>query len=445
MPLREFVLSAGTLSNEQCYGTEPFSGGEYRWSRATPLTWAVNFHGRDGMTLVIPYALEIEKGFFERSKLFLDGEETAFTREPYHEFGALMANTAKTNVREVRLETPQPISSPSNPADTRTLGVGLLVRRSPPMQPVDLSKLALATGASPKIALIGNCQVQTYEWLIKQMIGVDPLTVADFSHSEYRTPKYKQSFLEGAKQADFVLAMHSQYVPAQEIRESTAAPVYTIGNMYFRGLFPDICYVGSIDLRLGKPTGYHSVVVLDAFQRGLSPEECDNQFTQENFARLGLFGAWDSSAAELESLDPNLDFPASALILDSCRRYQAMLTINHPGVLLCYTYLASIFETIGVSYKPLTFERFHEPLLTHDTCMVHDAWADHLQLPYRSTQQVKVNDLGRRYVSRLELIRHFYEAYRSVPTDALVVNSPRDMVEDLQHNPELRHLARTWG
>jgi len=442
MALRELVLSAGALSDDECHGAEKAEGAQYRWTKATPLTWRPNFHGMDGISVVIPFLIEIEPTFLERSKLFLNGEERPFVRETIDGVRCLKADTDLIHVWQVRLETPEPITSPSTPSDTRKLGAALLVRRISSAEQRAVPKLAnVATGAIPKIALIGNCQVQTYEWLIQQMLGASPLVVADFSDAIFRQPKAKQDFITTCGEADVVLAMQSQYVPLADIRAGCDTPTYAIANMYFRGTFPDACYVGSIDQRLEFPTAYNSLVILDAFKRGIPVGECRKLFAIDNFQRLGLTGAWASSVAMLEKFDRALDFPAARLIVDSALSYNAFLTINHPSVLLCYTYLASIFDQLGIAYKPLQFPTFHDPLSEHSIAPIHNEWAEYLKLPYRTTQLFKVNKLDFRYVERTELIERFYRTYAEVPFESLAVNSPTDLVEDLKHDPNLRYLV----
>jgi hypothetical protein len=298
----------------------------------------------------------------------------------------------------------------------------------------------LGIGAHPKVCMVGNCQAQTWRLLFRHMLDTDPVAIMDISNAKSRDETRRAAFLKEAGDADLTFVMQNRFYPVSLLREHARGSVHTIGNFVFRGLYPDVCYVGTMETRLEVPLPYHSVVVIDAFKRGVPPDECERLFTTENFLRLGLLDAWDSSQAALESRMKHVDFPLAALTVEACRNYQAMLSHNHPSIYLVYSYVKGILDQLGVAYRDLDLSVLPEPMRGHDQLFVHDVYAEHLNLPYRTTQRFKVNSLGRRFVGLREMIESWYRVYRDVPPDDLVANSPLDLVAALRNRPEMAHL-----
>lgn len=445
MALKEIVLHAGMAPASSFQGVERRRDGtSVRWTKSNRIEWALDETSDSGFAIVIPYQTQITDGFIARSRLIVDGEELLLWPTRVADQPCLRAKVKARAIKSVTLATPDPIRSPNNPNDERILGIAMLDgwNRKPLYQPIPIEPIRIADPAAPRIALLGNCLVQTYEWLIRKMLGVEPALVVDYSSAHARKPEYKAEVFEQCRNLDLVLTMPSQYIPVEELRAATPKPVYSFMNLYFRGTLPDSCYIGTINRRLDQPISYHSLVILEAFLRGVPEDECEASFTAANFERLGLADAWDTSETIIVDRGMTVDFPAADLTTSAARRYNAFLTINHPTVFLCYDYLTRIFDALGVPYHNFSLSELEEPLSVHDICIVHDGWAETLKLPYRTSQRYKVCSFNNRFVSRREMIHHFYALYRDTPRDALVVNSPLDLVDALGLNPELRHLVQ---
>ncbi|MBN8909902.1 MAG: hypothetical protein J0H99_25635, partial [Rhodospirillales bacterium] len=200
-----------------------------------------------------------------------------------------------------------------------------------------------------KMALLGNCQVQTYRALLPAMVDAPlDLVVLDVSEAASRDPTVQRAFLADAATCDIIVAQRTNFdlINDEQLRATLPGRLLTIGNFYFRGLQPDSCYVGDFEHRFDRPSSVHSVVILDAFHRGFDIQQAMARFTQETFAEMGLFDAWQSSLDEMAAreADGAVDVPCLALMRDACRQAPAFLTMNHPSIALLAAYLEQVLE-----------------------------------------------------------------------------------------------------
>ncbi len=277
------------------------------------------------------------------------------------------------------------------------------------------------------------------------MIEDAQVRVFDYSMAYSREEAARQDFADGLGDCDYILAQTALLSHTNEriLRERFGQRVVTIANFYFRGLFPDSCYVGDFSHRFDHPTAVNSIIVLDAFRRGLSEAQAQSAFTIATYERLGLLDAWQSSMAEMRLREANgvVTVPGADFMEEACRNYPAFLTMNHPSAPMLMEYLARVFRALDVRHQAVSLGRLQDPLALHDTTPVLDPIADYYQLPYRTSQRFKINALGQRHVSLEEYIARFYAAYREAGPAALVAHSPSDLVAALREDPARRFLA----
>ena len=297
-----------------------------------------------------------------------------------------------------------------------------------------------------RIALIGNCQVQTMALLAGRMLDGAEIRVFDYSQAYSRDEATRARFADGLGDCDLILVhtAHLSHTGERDLRPRYGGRMLTVANFYFRGLFPDSCYIGDFAHRLDAPLTVHSVLVLDAFRRGLSEEEALLQFDIEAMARLGLLDAWDASMEEMRRREAHgtVDVPAAAMMEEACRTYPAFLTMNHPSVLLVADYLARVFDHAGLRQRPAAAHALPDPLAEHDTTPVLDEVAEYLGLPWRATQRWKLHSAGKRHIDRREFVAACYEAYRAEPAARLLVHSPTDLVAAFAADPAHEYLVR---
>lgn len=298
-----------------------------------------------------------------------------------------------------------------------------------------------------RIAFIGNCQVQTLAMLAMEMLDGPEVMLLDYSGPAMHDVAMRRDFADRLAGCDLIFAQTAQlsHTNERELRPRFGDRLVTIANFYFRGLFPDSCYVGSFAHRLTQPTAVQSVIVLDAFLRGLSEPQACHAFNEDNYLRLGLFDAWRSSMDEMRRREANhaVDVPAAALMEQACLTWPAFLTMNHPGAMLLAAYLSQVFRHASLRHRRVSALRLPDPLAEHDTTPVLDAVAEHHRLPYRTAQRWKINLLtsSGRNLTLAGYVGALYTAYRQRNRAECVVHSPTDLVAALRRAPGLGGLV----
>jgi len=294
-----------------------------------------------------------------------------------------------------------------------------------------------------KLAFIGNCQVQTYEALARRMLPQCEVATLDFSERASRDEAMRRDFTAKLDPFDHIF-LHTNafsYSGEEHLEPLYADRLCRIANFYFRGLHPDSCYVGDFEHRFDRPTAVNSLIVLDAFKRGLPEEAAVDAFNPQNYARLGLFDAWRTSIEEMRRRDRQVELHGAELMDAASRRYPTFWTMNHPSIPFLKEYLGRVFDLLALRWQDFDTMGMPDPMLVHDTVPIADEIAEHFRLPYRTTQRWKINSLDQRFIDRREFVTHFYRAYREARPERLRINSPADLVDRLREAAGFTHLV----
>jgi hypothetical protein len=240
-----------------------------------------------------------------------------------------------------------------------------------------------------RIACVGNCQVRSIELLLRRALPSATVESLDFSVSASRDADHRTAFVQRVADFDFILAQENGLTETRhdELRRNTRARILRICNLFFRGLHPDLCYVGRFGGRKGY-LHYNSVAVLDAFARGLTPEQCLASVAGDAFARLGLDAAWEESLAALAARDARTDLPGASLVEAYTRKFQTFFVFNHPALPLVAEYVRRLLRLIGVAGADPGFLP-HEDPLSFLMSPVHDSTAAARGLGFRTSQVIK--------------------------------------------------------
>ncbi len=276
-----------------------------------------------------------------------------------------------------------------------------------------------------KIALVGNCQVRSYQQILQDSLslGSFELALLDFSTAESRDEAVRQSFAASIEDYDFVFVQSNglSYTRPSDLRAQVkrSSAVVQICNFYFRGLHPDLCYVGSFGKRAGW-TDYNSLVCLNGYKNGLEIDVALDQLLQGQVREPKIMNAWNDSIEELRLRDRDLDFPGSDLVDSSCRQYQAFYTMNHPSLFLLQDYIYSIMSALGFSYSRNIYKTSDDPL-SFLRYPIYDFWALHNRLPYRTTQHIYIHG---QFFPLKQFFINSYRSYGNADSEILVVSSP---------------------
>ncbi|MBV9538497.1 MAG: hypothetical protein JOY70_06155, partial [Acidisphaera sp.] len=113
-----------------------------------------------------------------------------------------------------------------------------------------------------RIAFIGNCQVQTMSLIAALMVERAETSMFDFSELYSRSDEQRARFADNLADTDLILLQPNTFshTSHKALRERYGSRIVTIANFYFRGPFPDNCYVGPFESRLTQPTAVHSLL-----------------------------------------------------------------------------------------------------------------------------------------------------------------------------------------
>jgi len=264
----------------------------------------------------------------------------------------------------------------------------------------------------------------------------------DFLLTDADNPAIKTCVTQDLLESDFIFVQPGGQgiFNAANIKQQYTNKTIIIAGLYFRGLQPNCCYIGNYEDRFQTPSLYHSVAVLDAFLQGKSEKYALNAFSFDNFQRLGLMAAWDSSVDEMRQRDGSVDVPAADLIENYCHEFYGFLSINHPILALLHQYVSGMLRYAGVPYHAMNLATAKDPLIAQDVFPLHDFVAEYYELPYRTSQHWMIYHLGRKYITRQDYVHRCYVEYRKSDIKKLTIHSPADLLREIASNDKLKHL-----
>ena len=238
------------------------------------------------------------------------------------------------------------------------------------------------------ITVLANCQAP---YIARAMELLNPTirarNVVVFQASADKASQYRTMM----ETSDFVF--HFNVKPGFAVPELEAAKVKalvgersrTITNLYFRGLHPDLCYVGPMNRRTIGPFGdYHSRAVIAAYRLGLPPAAALKILNTPNFMEaLGYRAVFRDSISDLKTRDTELDIgfadQMETLLLGSAL---PMYTFNHPAPWLILAFARFILESVGLPVDDVPNEILPAWLLNGPVLPVLPTLREWFGLPY---------------------------------------------------------------
>ncbi|WP_404711729.1 WcbI family polysaccharide biosynthesis putative acetyltransferase [Sphingomonas sp. MMS24-J13] len=280
-----------------------------------------------------------------------------------------------------------------------------------------------------RIGLIGNCQVQTLEAVLGVMLPGSIFSVLDFSKPEWQDAAKREVFSGQLSECDIVFAHPNVYshVSTEELRNLLGKKLALIGNFYFRGYFPDICYIGGIGKRLPNLLSYHSIVVVRSYLLGQTPEQCLADFSEKKYSEFGFFEDWKISLEALRGRDATVDYPIADLVEEFAVDRQIFHTVNHPTIDLIAYYLSDVCKKLGLQIPATRLWMTADPLYEYGMPPVFDFLAGHHNLRFRSTQFYKMS--GAQFITADAFIRGSYRQYdiANLREEPIAISSPGEL------------------
>lgn len=269
-----------------------------------------------------------------------------------------------------------------------------------------------------KIAIIANCQTQPLAKALSMLNNVDTVvTVPTHQYGTKHFDKPEEAFKCLIQDTNTVVLSynHGPKFHGYETRllKQQIPQFYTLTNIYFSGLHPDIVYVGDQGGRIQSPLGdYHSKIILHSFLTGRSPSDCLARFHGNEYEQLGFYQEFRKAETELHDRDKGLDIPFAEKFISLLKETPCLYTVNHPTPIVFQEYVLVIAQHLGLKAWRHPIEVLPN-YLSHSTWWpVYDEIAEAHGLKYRMPLTFKQPDvLGGKLMDLKQLIDRSYQIY----------------------------------
>jgi Flp pilus assembly protein TadD len=182
----------------------------------------------------------------------------------------------------------------------------------------------------------------------------------------------------------------------------------------FTGLQPDIVMLGPSQDRFPGPMGaYHSRIALTEFLSGHSEGDALASFeSAERYGRLGYFGEFDRSAAELASRDALCHVPGTPILMKYVHDRPTLYTVDHPTNVIFKDLVTATLDQLGLDHGDVDPEYLP---VTHAGGVV---WPPsplihaHHGLRFPPARFIQAGSGARRLLSIEDFVWESYECYR---------------------------------
>lgn len=272
-----------------------------------------------------------------------------------------------------------------------------------------------------KIGIVANCQVQPLAKLLSALNGVQtvvPVPTHQFGTKHFEKPE--EAFKSLIQDPDAIVLSYSHESRfndyATQALKQQVLKFYTLTNIHFSGLHPDIIYVGDQGGRIQSPLGdYHSKIILHSFLTGRLQTECLLRFSGNGYERLGYYHEFEKAATELRNRDNHLDIPFAENFLALLAETPSLYTVNHPTPVIFQEYVLVIAQHLGL-------QAWRQPVALLPNYLAHSTWwpvynevAETHKLSYRMPMLFKQPDaIGGKFMTLEQLVHASYQLYEKI-------------------------------
>lgn len=190
--------------------------------------------------------------------------------------------------------------------------------------------------------VLSNCQ--TYELanslkLLSSRFHIDAIDIWAFTKN---IEKYKQELPRY-----FRVLLHPRFCN-MDFDFSIAQNLDFIPSISFDAYHPDICYVFSPGPVQGPMGFYHSMIVLAAYEAGLSIETTRRLFRRDVFERCGFFARWEQERTRLLEHFAEYGLDITPCFAQWSRGEAFMYSVNHPKIRCIHDIAGSFLKRLGV-------------------------------------------------------------------------------------------------
>lgn len=281
--------------------------------------------------------------------------------------------------------------------------------------------------------ILGNCQTRPLAFYLSyyvQEIEFIPFEIFALTDTE-RAQLNK--LLENKEQLIITLNISGEKfdkLTTQNLRQKYKN-LFTITNFYFKGLFPDIIYIGDTNNRVRSAAlDYNSRIVFENFLNQRNIEDCISSFSYKTYENLGFFATYEASASELLKREELVDIKYAKEFLDSMKEIGTLFTVNHPCDVIFDGYARKIASTLGWRVSSNRFPATQYPnMLSWVSCALYEEIAEYHNIKYSYN---KFYSAHKKILSLEEFSRKSYELYKNQFN--IIIKNHIGMLENIDKN-----------
>jgi hypothetical protein len=269
-----------------------------------------------------------------------------------------------------------------------------------------------------KILLIANCHVEPIGWFLSSHHEVEKiLTIPIHLAGTKRFEQYQNEFTNFYDPNEYVvLTFHNNDSYGKfSFKELSLlnSRVYTITNLFFSGLHPDITYCGGSGRRIQSPLGdYHSKIILYSYLTNKSTDNCIKSFNQKFYEEFKYFDEYDNSSNELIRRDAINSIKFAEEFLETVKISPSLFTVNHPVGNIFQEFSISIASKLGLNLKRWPTSMIPNHLSNSTWWPIYPEFSDHFHLKYKTPFIFKQPfNRGRRLLSLEDFVLSSYKIY----------------------------------
>jgi Polysaccharide biosynthesis enzyme WcbI len=290
-----------------------------------------------------------------------------------------------------------------------------------------------------KICVIANCQVRPIVKGLSALADVEKiagLPIHMFGSPLFQKPQ--EEFRTLAESHDVTVLsflLGDRFGEYETIRLKKAIPrLFTVTNLYFTGLHPDITYVGGQGWRLQSPLGdYHSKIILHSFVTSRSKSDCLERFAGKVYEKLGMFDEFEKSKNQLIGRDVGIDFPFGKIFLEMVKEHPSLYTVNHPTAFVFQEYIIHLAGLLGLRAHRMPLEILPNYLADTVWWPVYNEIGEYHSVQYSMPMVFKQpENLGGKFIDLEEFIDRSYLDYTR-------------MEDRIRSSTQVQMIIEQWG
>lgn len=229
-----------------------------------------------------------------------------------------------------------------------------------------------------------------------------------------------------------------EFARTSSLRENSRIVRVCVSMVFFAGLQPDIIYVGGPQDRVLSPMGdYHSRIVLLGYLTGLNPTDVLTSFDSDKlYNQLKYYDQFDLSARELVRRDLNCDIPGAPILMERVIEQPTLFTINHPMNIVFLEIIKATFKKLNLSYRSVVVDYIQPTLAGGPVWPPSAAIHRHHKLRYESSQFLKTDFGGQRFLSIDKFINESFVAYKKAFRTLINTSIVREMLSERNMAPD---------